>query len=60
MCYKEVGNLHDYSDLFMTIVGGIFAMINGTCRIFWGWVNGKFGFKFTVTFVIIGEVINIL
>ena len=56
LCYKEIGNTYDYSDLFMTIVGGTYSILSGVMRIFWGWVDQKKGFKVTLTLIILGSV----
>ena len=56
MCYKELGQQYGYSDLYMTIVGGLYNILCGTTRVFWGWVNQLRGFKFTMVIIVIGEV----
>ena len=56
LCYKELGNQFDYSDLFMTIVGGSYVIFAAIFKIIWGWINGKKGFQFAITCIVFGEV----
>jgi hypothetical protein len=54
--YKNVGNEFKYSDLFLTVMGSICAVLNGVGRIFWGFLYQKLRFRKTFAIIVLGEV----
>ncbi|OMJ68199.1 hypothetical protein SteCoe_34419 [Stentor coeruleus] len=55
--FKTVGLQLSYDDGFLTIVGSIGSIFNGTSRIFWGILIDKTSFKTTYTCILTFQVI---
>ena len=56
--YKEIGQLYNYNDGFLTNVGCIYALVNGTGRIFWGTLYENHSFERLYLILLIGQVIQ--
>ena len=56
--YKIYGLLQIADDTFLTIVGSVGSVTNGCCRVFWGIMMDRFGFK-KVFFIILAIQVTI-
>ncbi len=64
MSYKEIPykiakdnpEISAYSDQFLSVVGALYSVINGTVRIFWGFLLPRTTFRKIYTVVLIGQV----
>ena len=44
-CYRDFGNKNEVKQEYMFIIGILFGIVNGSSRLFWGYLMDKFGFK---------------
>ena len=44
-CYRDFGNRNDVEQDYIFVLGILFGIINGSCRLMWGYLMDRFGFK---------------
>jgi hypothetical protein len=55
--FKVIGLEYGYNDTFLTVVGSLGSVMNGTNRPFWGWLFDKKSYRLTYVLLCIIEVI---
>ena len=53
-CYRDFGNKNSVEQNYIFIIGILFGVVNGSCRLLWGYLMDKFGFKplmFVIAFI---------
>ena len=53
-CYRDFGNRNDVDQDYIFILGILFGIVNGSCRLMWGYLMDRFGFKplmLTISFI---------
>ena len=53
-CYRDFGNRNEVDQDYIFVLGILFGIVNGSCRLMWGYLMDRFGFKplmLTISFI---------